>query len=63
MDLLGRTTLKEEKLNEPYLVPNQWTGASREGKQGARGSENRHFIHQKGKPVKLLEYTSQTQRG
>lgn len=63
MDLLGRMTLKEEKLNEPYLVQNQWTDASRVGKQGEKDSKNKKFIRQKAKPVKLLEYRSQTQSG
>lgn len=63
MDLLGKTTLKEEKLKKPYLVQNQCTDASREGKQGEGGSKNENFVHQKGKPVKPTEYTGQAKRG
>lgn len=47
MDLLGKTTLKEEKSKKPYLVQNQWTDASQEGKQGKGGSKMRTLFTKK----------------
>ena len=45
MSLLGKTTLREEKLKNPYLVQRQWADARREGKQREGGGKNKNFIH------------------
>lgn len=41
MSLLGKTTLREEKLKNPYLVQRQWADARREGKQREGGGKIR----------------------
>lgn len=59
---LGKDYPKGIKVEWTILGPKSMDWCSREGKQGERSSKNKNFIYQKGKPVKPLEYTSQSQR-